>query len=83
MQSYILMNDLSVDSDMVLGDYMVQGLYSREGGRYTITARSGGELLWIAGGELGKNEEQTPVYTATVTEYVESDCYIPDYGTHV
>lgn len=78
-ETYILLNGLSVDTDAVLGDYTVWGRYAQEDAMYTITARSGGELLWVVGGTVGKDGE-TPRFTATVTEYAESDCNIPAYG---
>lgn len=78
-QTYVLLNGLSVDSDAVLGDYTVWGKYAQDDALYTITARSGSELLWVVGGTVGKNGE-TPEFVATVTDYAESDCNIPAYG---
>ena len=50
------------------------------GSRGHITARSGGELLWTAGGVFGEDDYSTDRYTATVTSYADSDCTVDAYG---
>ena len=78
-ETYLTLNGLSVADDAVLGDYEIWGT-AREGTKWTITARSGGELLWIAGGVFSEFQEETETFTATVTSYAESDCTIDAYG---
>ena len=78
-ETYLSLNGLNVGDDAVLGDYIVWGKAS-EGTIWSITARSGGELLWIAGGVIGELESETDRYTATVSSYAESDCTIDAYG---
>ena len=78
-ESYLTLNGLNVADDAVLGDYVIWG--TADGGtKWTITARSGGELLWIAGGVFSEFQEETETFTATVTSYAESDCTIDAYG---
>lgn len=78
-ETYVLFNGLSVDTDPILGDYIVWIEGGTANGDYTMTARSNGELLWVEEGVLNSDGE-TPRYTATVTEYTESDCSIDVYG---
>eukprot|EP00904_Undaria_pinnatifida_P011685 jgi/Undpi1/7647/HiC_scaffold_23.g10120.m1 len=78
-ETYLSLNGLNVDDDAVLGDYVVWG-EAREGTIWSITARSGGELLWIAGGVIAEFESATDRYTATVSSYAESDCTIDTYA---
>ena len=78
-ETYLTLNGLSVADDAVLGDYEIWGT-AREGTKWTITARSGGDLLWIAGGTFSEFQEETERLTATVTSYADSDCTIDDYG---
>ena len=73
------LNGLDVGTDPVLGDYEIWG-YGREGTKWTITARSGGELLWVAGGLFSQFQRETERFTATVTSYAESDCTVEAYG---
>lgn len=78
-QTYLTLNGLSEDNDAVLGDYKIWVT----GGRsttWTITARSGGELLWVNGGVFSEFQEETETFTATVTSYAESDCTVDEYG---
>ena len=42
---YTLMNGLDVTEDQVLGDYTVWVKGGREGEKYLLTARAGGELM--------------------------------------
>ena len=78
-ESYLTLNGLNVVDDAVLGDYVIWGT-AYWGTKWTITARSGGELLWIAGGVFSEFQEETETFTATVTSYAESDCTIDAYG---
>lgn len=78
-ESYVTLNGLNVGSDAVLGDYHIWGT-GREGTKWTITARSGGELLWVAGGLFSQFQRETGNFTATVTSYAESDCTVEAYG---
>lgn len=78
-ETYLTMNGLSAANDAVLGDYEIWA-EGRELSPWTITARSGGELLWIAGGVIPEFEEETEHLTATVSSYAESDCTIDAYG---
>lgn len=82
-ETYLLLNGLSVGDDAVLGDYEVWADKGREGAKWTMTARSGGELLWITGGEFSEFQEETDRFTATVTAYAESDCTIDAYGESI
>lgn len=66
----------------MLGDYEVWGT-GGEGKKWSMTARSGGELLWTAGGELAGDHYQTETFVATVTSYAESDCTNDNYGKYV
>lgn len=76
---FILLNRLSVTNDDVLGDYEAWVTSGVDGTEWLLTARSGGELIWASGGVVTDNSESTR-YTATVTEYTESDCRIYTYG---
>lgn len=78
-ETFILLNGLSVDDDMVLGDYKAYVTNGEEGVQWILTARLGGELLWVEYGEVTPNYESDK-FTATVTEYSESDCNIDAYG---
>lgn len=85
VQNYLLFNGLSVDEDTVLGDYIVYArtVSARDGSDavpWTLTARSGGELLWEVQGLSPARGSATAAYTATVTEYSDSDCSIDTYG---
>lgn len=77
--AYVIFNGLDVFDDAVLGDYEIWG-GGGEGTVWTITARSGGELLWIAGGEFSEFQEETERLIATVTSYADSDCKNDNYG---
>lgn len=76
--AYLTLNGLNVADDAVLGDYEIWGT-GREGTVWTITARSGGELLWVAGGEFSEFQTETERLIATVTSYAESDCSVDTY----
>ena len=78
-EAYVTFNGLDVSTDAVLGDYEIWGT-GREGTLWTITARSGGELLWVAGGEFSEFETETRRMIATVTSYADSDCKNDNYG---
>lgn len=78
-ETYLTLNGLNVADDAVLGDYEIWGTAS-EGTKWTITARSGGELLWIAGGTFSEFQEETERLTATVNSYADSDCTIDAFG---
>lgn len=85
IQSYLLFNGLSTNEDVVLGDYIVYArtVWARDGSDavpWTLTARSGGELLWKVEGLSPAPGSATVAYTATVTEYGDSDCSIDTYG---
>lgn len=80
-ETYLTLNGLSVADDAVLGDYEIWGT-ARWGTKWTLTARSGGELLWIAGGVFSEFQEETKRFIATVTSYAESDCKIDAYGKY-
>ena len=78
-ETYLSLNGLTVADDAVLGDYEIWA--EGDGGTsWTITARSGGELLWVAGGVFSEFQEETERLTATVFSYAESDCTIDAYG---
>lgn len=73
------LNGISANEDAVLGDYEIWA--TADGGtEWTITARSGGELLWVAGGVFSEFQEETERLTATVTSHADSDCTIDAYG---
>lgn len=78
-ESYLTLNGLSVCDDAVIGDYTIWATAS-EGTKWTMTARSGGELLWTKGGVFSEFQEETDTYTATVSAYAESDCTLDAYG---
>ena len=77
------MNGLNVAEDPVLGDYTVWVRDGEEGQEYLLTARASGELLWAVGGvvEFVSLEDDLITYTATITEYEESDCKTETYGS--
>ena len=78
-QTYVTLNGLSAANDAVLGDYKIWGT----GGQlttWTITARSGGEMLWVQGGIFSEFQDETETFTATVTSYAESDCTVDEFG---
>lgn len=93
--SYVLSNGLSVDTDPVLGDYTV-AIQTFSNTSLIITAHSNGELLWEDAGRYSEGDgdvmygvtvtgtyndvEDDLVYTATVTDYVESDCIRDTFG---
>ena len=81
--TYTLMNGLDVTEDQVLGDYTVWVKGEREGEEYLLTARAGGELMWAVGGVVGFDpwDDDQLTYTATITEYEESDCKTETYGS--
>lgn len=81
-ETFILLNGLTVADDNVLGDYKAWVTNGQDGSEWLLTARSGGELLWVVGGVVRSDldDSDTPRYTATVTEYAESDCSIDLYG---
>ena len=81
--TYTLMNGLDVAEDPVLGGYTVWVRGGEEGEEYLLTARAGGELLWAVGGVVGFDpwDDDQPTYTATITEYEESDCKSETYGS--
>ena len=78
-ESYLTLNGLNVADDAVLGDYVIWGA-ANVGTKWTITARSGGELLWIEGGVFSEFQYETDTFTATVSTYAEGDCTINAYG---
>lgn len=81
-ETFVLLNGLSVDDDDVLGDYQAYVTNGEEGVQWILTARSGGELLWVEYGEV-TDAYESDKFTATVTEYAESDCDTEAYGeTH-
>lgn len=78
-ETFILLNGLSNENDEVLGDYTAWVSNGEEGVRWVLTARSGGELLWEREGEV-TSAYDSDKYTATVTDYAESNCDIDAYG---
>ena len=81
--TYTLMNGLDVTEDPVLGDYTFWVKGGEEGEEYLLTARASGELLWAVEGVVGSDpwDDDQPTYTATITEYEESDCKSDTYGS--
>lgn len=81
-ETFILLNGLSVTEDEVLGDYEAWVTNGEEGTEWLLTALSGGELMWSREGVVTDESDDagTTRYTATVTEYTESDCTIEAYG---
>ena len=78
-ESYLSLNGLTVEDDAVLGDYDIWA-EGAGGTSWTITARSGGEVLWVSGGVFSEFQRETERFTATVSAYAESDCTIDAYG---
>lgn len=80
--TFILLNGLSVTDDDVLGDYeaWVTKFNTGVSAEWLMTAHSGGELIWAVTGVVDSGPFNGEVYTATLTEYTESDCSIDTYG---
>ena len=84
-QNFLLLNDLSVEEDPVLGDYeayvrTVGGADDSDPVPYTLTARSEGKVLWTVKGISPERGERSESYIINLTDYAESDCGLERYG---